>query len=412
MTLKFLDNELILNNSEWKISPFRFTDILKIGGQGSTPTYIDVILSGINSLSLASAKANGLNYVKLFGGTEQTGTPTPDNKIDVKCNNGLIKYSLNLANYTENNITLGYWIRNNNGQPEGSPANFYTDLMPVLPNTSYIAYGRTKDGNILSNYNRIAFYDENQNWISNSTYTSNTIGKATSPNNAKYARFHCNPTGSDVTMDIINNFNWVFQQGTVEVDYRPFNQMYTDGTVETVKDSLNNSAIAEMLLSVGDVKDVQSVLNGEVTRNIGILILDGTESWQVATGTGFKQFYSTNTQGIIANSVSLMSTIAPYGCTASTRANYNYGCYSGGNGNLCFQMIGSSTINTVQNWTDYLLEQYQHRTPVVVIYPKSTPTTETVTAQTLTTQAGANTIQITQSSVNNLALEASYKKVV
>lgn len=75
-------------------------------------------------------------------------------------------------------------------------------------------------------------------------------------------------------------------------------------------------------------------------------------------------------------------------------------------------MIGSSTINTVQNWTDYLLEQYQHRTPVVVIYPKSTPTTETVTAQTLTTQAGANTIQITQSSVNNLALEASYKKVV
>lgn len=190
-------------------------------------------------------------------------------------------------------------------------------------------------------------------------------------------------------------------------------EIYTDGTVETVEvDTTGDTATAEMLLKVGDYQDIQSILNGNVTKNVGILILDGTESWQVATGTGYKQFYSTGTQGVIANSVSLMSTIAPYGCTASTRADYDFGCYSGGNGNLCFQMIGSSTINTTTDWINYLSEQYQNNTPVIVIYPLAEPTTETVTAQPLSIQAGTNIVEIAQASIDNLGLEVSFKQTV
>ena len=47
-----------------------------LGGGGSTPEWQDIILSGNTALTLVNAKANGLNYLKLFGGTEQRNIPS------------------------------------------------------------------------------------------------------------------------------------------------------------------------------------------------------------------------------------------------------------------------------------------------------------------------------------------------
>ena len=65
-------------------------------------TYVSGFLDtvyGITQLSLPKAKANGLKLVKLFGGCEQSGTPTPTTPVDIISNNGAIKYSINEANY-------------------------------------------------------------------------------------------------------------------------------------------------------------------------------------------------------------------------------------------------------------------------------------------------------------------------
>lgn len=375
--------------------------------------FLDTIY-GIVQLSLPKAKANGLKSVKLFGGCEQSGTPTPTTPQDIISNNGAIKYSINEANYISSNVTLGYWLRNSDGQPEVSAANFYTNMMPVKPNTSYVCFGRNKTTNIISNYNRIAWFTSDGTWIRNSTYTQGTVGTDTSPSNAAFARFHCNINSNTITQELIDNYNWVFQQGTQEVPYEPFinieGGIYTDGTVETITDSLNNTANAGMLLKVGDYQDTQEVLSGHISRNAGIKVLDGTENWQLATNTNLVQFYTQSTQGIIANNVSIYSTIAPYGCTVATRTEYDFGCYSGATGNLCFQMKGYATLTTVNAWTTFLTGQYNAGTPVIVVYPLATSTTETVTGQTLTTQVGTNILQITQASIDNLPLEATYKK--
>lgn len=188
-------------------------------------------------------------------------------------------------------------------------------------------------------------------------------------------------------------------------------EIYTDGTVETIEDTIGNSATCEPLLAVGDYVDVQSIIDGVVTRNVGVKVLDGTEDWQLATATNLVQFYTSSTQGVIANNVSLTSTIAPYGCTVATRTQYDFGCYSGGSGNLCFQMKGSATLTTVSAWTQYLADQYAAGTPVIVIYPMVTPTTESVAGQTLQVQDGDNTLEITQASLAGLELEAEYTKV-
>lgn len=42
----------------------------RLGGS-ATPSWQDIILSGNTALTLTNAKANSLNYLKLFGNTEQ-----------------------------------------------------------------------------------------------------------------------------------------------------------------------------------------------------------------------------------------------------------------------------------------------------------------------------------------------------
>jgi hypothetical protein len=165
--------------------------------------------------------------------------PTPDNPIDIYCSNGKITISPNKANYIPDNVILGYWIRNNNGQPESSPANFYTNMMPVKPNTNYICYGRRKDNSAISGYNRFAWYDATGTWIRNSTYTQGTIGSDVSPSNAAYVRFHCNIDGSNVTQELIDSYNWTVREGTIEEPFIPFG-IITDGTPEKLNIKGNN----------------------------------------------------------------------------------------------------------------------------------------------------------------------------
>lgn len=354
-------------------------------------------------------------------GTLTAGLPaaaikaTPDNPVQIISNNGVLKFAANEANYTADNVTLGYWLRNNNGQPESSPANFYTAMMPVKPNTSYVCFGRTKDTNVISGYNRIAWYDAGGVWIRNSTYTANTPGIDTSPANAVFARFRCNPNGTEVTQELVDSYNWVFQQGTAEVPYTPYSptKVYAAGPIETIaikddQDATVSTATCEDLLSVGTSTDEQEIISGVVTKKVGVMVLDGTENWQLATATNLVQFYTSGTQGVIANNVSLVSTIAPYGCTVANRTQYDFGCYSGNSGNLCFQMKGSATLTTVSAWTQYLADQYAAGTPVIVIYPLATQTTDTVTPQPMQTAAGDNTAEITQAGMAGLELEVEY----
>ena len=368
---------------------------------------------GPSPLSLPKAKANGLKSVKLFGDCEQSGTPTPTVPVNIVCNNGALKYSSNELNPSE--IEAGYYRVQATGVLTESPYNFITGYMPVKPNQSYVFFGRRILDDRLSSYNRIHWFDANKEFISTNTYTKDTIGTGVAPANAYFAQCSCNESGAtsrETTQEIIDGYTWVFEQATEEVPYTPFIEgcIYTDGTVETVQDSLSNTATAEMLLKVGNYQDTQEVLSGHIKRNVGIKFLDGTESWQLATSTNLVQFYTQSTQGIIANNVSIYSTITSYGCTVANRTEYDFGCYSGNSGNLCFQMKGSATLTTANAWTTFLADQYAAGTPVIIVYPLATPTTETVTPQTLQTQDGTNTLQITKASINNLSLEATYKK--
>jgi len=349
--------------------------------------------------------------------------PTPARPADIVCNNGVLKFTANEANYTADNVTLGYWIRNNNGQPESSPANFYTAMMPVKPNVSYVCFGRNKETDAISGYNRIAWYDADGVWIRNSTYTQNQPGIDVAPSNAAFARFHCNINGTDVTQELVDSYNWVFQVGTAEVPYTPYSptKVYTAGPIETIaikddQDTTVSTATCEDLLAFDATRiDEQEVISGVITRKVGIIVFDGTENWvkaasytnifytDAATDAYYNEDFSerlpvvcTHLQGTDASNVNMSDNtikLTAQGSALTTPLIYVKASVSG---------------NDLTTWKNWLATQYAAGTPVMVIYPLETPTTESVTGQPMQTAAGDNTAEITQAGMAGLELEVEY----
>lgn len=191
-------------------------------------------------------------------------------------------------------------------------------------------------------------------------------------------------------------------------------EIYIDGTTETIKDSLNNTATAENLLSAGTYKDVQSILDGTVTRNVGIKVLTGDETWTANTATVTSNTYLY--WSLSKSDIGTDSNVLPAKSTNCLCTHYQTVVDVGG-GRVNEIVIGASYINfitrgeysTADDWKAFLQQQYANGTPVILIYPLATATTETVTAQTLTTKSGDNTIEITQASLGDLTLEAQYQ---
>ena len=183
-----------------------------MGNAGAGGGYTNVILSGVSPLVLSNAFANGLNYVKLFGACSQSGTPTPDNPVDIVCNNGVLKW------------------------------------------------------------------------------------------------------------DSINNV------------------VYADGSVETVKDSLNNTATAQNLFAIGTFIDEQEILTGTVARKVGA---------KVITGDMVSLYFSSSNRCAISTG-NISSTASPMLCSSlnvgfngdyyinhGSNNNYLY-CYNSWHNPLCY----------------------------------------------------------------------------
>lgn len=174
-------------------------------------------------------------------------------------------------------------------------------------------------------------------------------------------------------------------------------------------DTTGNTANAERLLGIGDTKDEQSIIDGELIRNIGIKVFDGTEDWTYDSTYGralirnIRNFYSNTTR-----SMQVMCThfVSKYNSEpiSSLKVGDAYNITQNG---FAFHISQTS----VEEWKQWLISQYQLGTPMIVVYPLRTPTTETVTAQPLTIHAGTNVVEITQASISDLPLEVKYTKV-
>lgn len=190
-------------------------------------------------------------------------------------------------------------------------------------------------------------------------------------------------------------------------------EIYADGLQETIaiKDDQSatvSTATCEDLLSVGTYTDEQEVISGVVTRNVGVKVLDGTEGWVqsdtkndayrlVLTDAKREQqaILSTHFIGTSAADANMPSNSIKVGSYAAIP---NYGVIA----------IRLTDITTLADFKQFLAAQYANGTPVIVIYPLATATTESVTPQPMQTAAGDNTAEITQAGMAGLELQVEY----
>ena len=382
-----------------------------------------VVGPAVSPLVLQGAIANSLQYVKAFGGTEQNGTPTPDALVDIVSNNGVLKVSPNLFDKNASYALFDGYI-NNVSVGENTTLMAYsggdkTIIIKVVPNTTYTVTRATDLGSLYERIRCTAFTTLPSNGSTGvvlynlSSNTQQANATFTTLSDTQYVAINVRNSGAvgDDWTQFVDAFQ--LEQGSTATQYRPYGQIYTDGTVETIKDSLNNTATAEMLLKVGDYQDEQEILSGTVTRKIGVKVLDGTEDWtQGAASPTFKASLPVMDSEYKDAQDILCSHFKPVKTHVTSAVNDNQcAMFTPGSAATYDKLvIGKYDMPNLTAWKQWLADQYAAGTPVIVIYPLATPTTESVAGQTLQVKTGDNVLEITQASLTGLELEAEYQK--
>lgn len=341
--------------------------------------------------------------------------PTPDAPMDIVSNNGVLKVSPNLFDKDSTPYRAGFYIssatvgNSSFGTTHNDNYNIYR--INIQPNTTYTF------GIIKANAPYWVVMDDNTilDCAPNSGGVTGTTITITTPADAKYLYLSVSVNGTYKCDDVLQ-----LELGSTATSYKPYseNKVYAAGPIETIaiKDAPyydGGTATAEILLSVGNHTDEQEVISGGVTRNVGVLVLDGITAG-AKIGTAWNSTYK---RGSFAVS-GMKSTASGVSDALSSHFEYNatvYGaptvsgfCTNSGSVFICF--LGLDSVTSADTANAWLAAQYAAGTPVIVIYPLATPTTNTVTPQPMQTAAGNNTAEITQASLDNLELEVTYMK--
>ena len=433
----------------------------------------DAIVRGVSPLSLPSAVQASLVYLKQKGVCEQNGTPTPSAPIDIKCNNGVIKYKdkelpvgfirlldinfdggfhyiTNEKLYGSDDISMTVSNTSSSGQNlfgsyagtgEGTK-NFSLYVYGSNSSQCYFRYGERlyrprlgagRRSITFGESGTTGFYDNVS--ITPETFESDSVAWIGMLPNSSSSHFSGTIEGNILVSDRLKYIPCKrLSDGAIgyyEVNTNVFLEPRGNGTPTTtgIDDSQmelvivgtkevisinNQTASAEDLLQITNYADEQDIISGEVIRRIGVKVLDGTENWVKESDNG-TQFY------LVIDDMKLFRT--------SDRGNLlcsHFSVYSD------TPMI-NNTIQTSQlvsppdyypiikirndsiipgdanDFKRFLAEEYNAGTPVIVLYVLDEETTEQVNPQQLNTVAGNNTITVT-AEVGNIPLEAKYKK--
>ena len=345
---------------------------------------------------------NVLGYYDTYSETfyEPTGTPTSlgyDGSHYVLTVDGMTEtvevYGNNIFNKNDT-ANISNWYSGANQTIAQAAAN-ETLVMRAKPNTTYYFKHCSVKGGCR------AFYTEVEDWEIGSAFSTMSGNAATNANvvysittsaNAKWIFFNYGRNNLEASFDDQrNDFMVSTSELTSDTPYEP----YFNG----------GSAMAEMLLAIDDNKDEHNVTSGDVIRKIGIKIFDGSETFTASTAYGKACLIqgASNSWGAYRSEAVLCTHFL--GMPTTTSKAEDYTCFFNVTGHFYFRLED----NTVATFKQFLADQYNAGTPVIVFFVKATPTTETVTAQPLTIQAGTNIVEITQASIDNLELEVSYK---
>ena len=166
------------------------------------------------------------------------------------------------------------------------------------------------------------------------------------------------------------------------------------------------TASAVSLFEVDDYQDTQDIITGAITRNVGIKVFNGMESYSAMT-----YGYATDELSDFPNENFMPFCTHFVGKTTASAAPDTFRLYftSGGVPRTYFFVDQTmDDFSTVDKFKAWLAAQYVAGTPVIVLYPLASPTTEQTTPQHLSTIKGDNLLTVT-AEVSDITFDATYK---
>ena len=372
----------------------------RIHGYNNSGTWVEQLgakSTSVGSYSLTVTIPSGVSQIRICGiridGSnadtnvqfEQGSTATDYMSYGQIYTDGTVEtITITGKNLWDSSLEEGKWVGT-----DGSIATHRTAKLinlPAVEGETYTLSAKFEIDETANNILLLNFRDSDGNSLGRYPYTI-TMGSesgtvtATAPENTAYiyaAYYRSTPIYIQL------------EKGSTATDYAP----YLNG----------GTATCENLFAVGEIKDIQSILNGDVTRKVGIKVFNGTEDWSIQNTYNFsitKTSIGTNTTALPNYSLKMQSN---YFQTANYATKNN----SVWSGNTYINFRAVETFTTVANWKAWLAEQYNSGNPVILLYPLANTTTQTVTAQSLSIQEGTNIVTAT-GSIDDLPIEVSYK---
>lgn len=378
-----------------------------IGGGGSS---ILKTITGISPLTITDIASRGIKSLTQFGKCGQNGTPTPSVPVDITCNNGVIKFSPNICDVKESTVSIGYYIAST-GTVRQDPNNWlYSEYVTVKPNTKY-----TLSADTALYFLSISEYSTptNNGFIRrNASPTgSNTSLSITTGANTQYIRFGSNIKAAPITTADVLAIKWILNEGAAPLPYAPYVEggIYIDGTPEvlTIASETTQTANAANLFGVSDYQDEHEIVGGHITKRLGIMTFDGTETWTTDTYGGYRRMVCQEVLNASGDTLSV--TCSHYASRSVDARQQPNSIFMASSGKIVIYVDTTQNINTVDEFNAFLAQQYANGTPVIIVYPLAEPTTESATPQHI---AARDTATITAASdyIDNIDLKVEYWK--
>lgn len=367
--------------------------------------FVSIYMSANGNTYYVKALVDGVVYNGSVYNTEKqidSWSFTTVKNIDIYCPTINTDGTQETVNITGKNLISGNYSQFNSQGGTGTTYGYFklpdensTYTISLKAKNDYtcpanVSIGFTKNGGNASNGVLWAIRG-GDSVVAGDVITKTNIGSGS----VKYPFVSIYINSAQTLSALTENFDIQIEQGSTATAYEP----YFDG----------GTANAEMLLKVGDYKDEQELLTGNVTRNVGIMVLDGTENWVKISNTDLCYLDDIVIASLPNICLSTHFIGEQSSISAGNMRNNSIKCGGTNVSNRLFVKIDAYN-STVQDFKQFLADQYNAGTPVIVVYPLATPTTETVTGQSLT--ASGNCTVTATGSLDNLELELSYKQSI
>ncbi len=228
--------------------------------------------------------------------------------------------------------------------------------------------------------------------------TGQTSCNATCVNNNNYDHAWATPTWNNNNPTNICTVSSCKKGSHYATSYTPVNYTTATGTsVQNGTPTPTNPIEPQfyrqgniVLRKVGDYADSYNATTGQITRRVGVKVLDGTEDWELQNANRsvfvIKTLFPADFASNPDNNIGLCThfTVTARSTTVSNALE---------NGQMGWNTLGYlamrhvASLAEVANFKQYLADQYAAGTPVTVYYPLATEVIETLTDTSYTSYA-------------------------